>query len=110
MSNHTPGPWVVVENPDAKNGSNAASIYSDKTDMYIADVYRGYVGCEHMKANEQLSNALLIATAPELLEALRAMLAASLPVDKDANGMDAVEKAISAINKARGMPDKTDKS
>jgi len=53
-------------------------------------------------ANQSKHNARLIATAPELLEALRALLAASLPTDKDANGIDAVQKAISAINKARG--------
>ena len=104
MSNHTPGPWVVVENPDAENGSNAASIYSDnkKTDLYIADVYRGYVGCEHVKPNEQLSNARLIAAAPELLEALTHIIMAIGYTSPDPEVEQAILEGFLALERANG--------
>jgi len=90
MSNYTPGPWEASHDI----GANC-----------VATITSGWVvvsiGADPNKFDAK-ADAQLIAAAPELLEALRAMLAASLPVDKNANGMDAVEKAISAIAKAKG--------
>ena len=85
MSNQEPEPWEVE--------------YDDLTEEWVVHWPDGYAVINGLMNGHQ---AQLIAAAPEMLEALRAMLAASLPVDKHANGMDAVEKAISAINKARG--------
>ena len=93
MSNHTPGPWEALHDIDAN---------------CVATITSGWVvvpiGADPNKFDAE-SDARLIAAAPEMLEALRALLAASLPVDKEANGMDAVEKAISAIAKAKGSCD-----
>jgi len=98
MSNYTPGPWEAFKDNDA----NCVATVSAGWTVLSTKADPNKHSCE--------SDARLIAAAPEMLEALRAILAASLPVDKYANGMDAVEKAISAINKARGMPDKTGKT
>lgn len=65
----TPGPWHPAFNRDSEDGVNATSIYSEDG-IYVADVYRGYVGSEDLKEVEQKANARLIAAAPELLEAL----------------------------------------
>lgn len=65
---HTNGTWFIVENPDARDGSNAASIYGG--DTYVADVYCGYVGSENIGKEEQKANARLISAAPDLLAAL----------------------------------------
>lgn len=66
----TRGPWKAVYNCDWEDGANATSIYSSD-EVYVADVYRGYVGSEDLTEDEQKANARLIAAAPELLEALQ---------------------------------------
>src|SRR5690554_6333562 len=63
----TQGPWQVVYNRDSEDGVNATSIYSEDG-IYVADVYRGYVGNEDLTEVEQKANARLIAAAPELLD------------------------------------------
>lgn len=68
-TDHTIGPWSVVQNLDTSDGANAAAIYSGAR-TYVADVYRGYVGSEAIGRDEQQANARLIAAAPDLLEAL----------------------------------------
>lgn len=70
---HTPGPWRV----------NGRSI--DATDVCVATIetiYRAPAGSYYDRAYvaETEANARLIAAAPELLDALRAVLA-SLPED-----------------------------
>lgn len=103
----TPGPWEVVENPDSGGGdtaiSNSASIYSDD-ETYVADVYRGYVGSEIVTHDQQLANARLIAAAPELLEALRGMMAEyeALHAEHDLGECQATVDARAAIAKATG--------
>lgn len=64
----TPGMWQPVFNRDFADGSNVSSIYSEDG-IYVADVYRGYVGSEDLTEVEQKANARLIAAAPELLDA-----------------------------------------
>ena len=85
MSNHTAGPWQVE--------------YDELTEEWLVFWKRGYAS---VGGFNNTYNAHLIAAAPEMLQALRAMLASGLPNDKDANGIDATQKAIAAINKARG--------
>ena len=93
MSKHTPGPWEASHDI----GANC-----------VATITSGWVvvpiGADPNKFDAK-ADAQLIAAAPEMLEALRAMLASGLPNDKDANGIDATQKAIAAINKARGKTD-----
>lgn len=64
----TSGPWKAVYNCDWEDGANATSIYSSDG-VYVADVYRGYVGSEDLTEAEQKANARLIAAAPKLLDA-----------------------------------------
>ena len=66
MSEHTPGPWVVSDHVP-----NLAAV-SDATGS-IATVARWLSGVPG-DGRENLSNACLIAAAPELLEALRRIL------------------------------------
>ena len=83
---HTPGPWK----------------YNDKTDVYdsagatVCELYKGYETRPAPRAN-----AILIAAAPELLEALEeleALGSLELPQRRDA----ALFKAKAAIAKAKG--------
>jgi len=86
---HTPGPWRLVQTDS-----------QDFTAIETRDGLEVLGASEWLRVNPE--DLQVMAAAPEMLEALRALLAASLPTDKDANGIDAVQKAISAINKARG--------
>lgn len=64
----TRGPWKAVYNRDSEDRVNATSIYNEDG-IYVADVYRGYVGSEDLTEAEQKANARLIAAAPKLLDA-----------------------------------------
>lgn len=78
---HTPGPWHTA-------GDQGVQIRSQRDQ--IAKVWT-------MRGNEWKANARLIAAAPELLEALQAVLANSL----DSKGLaDAHKQARDAIAKA----------
>lgn len=58
---HTPGPWVVVEEP-----------YDPEHDLFCRSIYsEGYNGLLIARADQDFSkaDARLIAAAPELLEA-----------------------------------------
>ena len=80
---HTPGPWHTA-------GDQGVQIRSQRDQ--IAKVWT-------MRGNEWKANARLIASAPELLEALKAVLANSL----DSKGLaDAHKQARAAIAKATG--------
>ena len=73
MSQHTPGPWIVTD-----SGSNGVTtVRTTKGDLsavaqiYYAAPYFGKME-EDSEANRQ-ANAALIAAAPDLLEALKAL-------------------------------------
>jgi hypothetical protein len=98
MANRTPGPWVVDENSaeifgPPRRGSQHARVLVQFSEKFTA---------------EERANAYLIAAAPELLEALREMLAThpaayravSDTVDNRTDG--AVRAARLAIAKAKG--------
>lgn len=67
---HTPGPWRVVNYQD-KN--DVPRVVSDKGGIAVLCINR-YLGEAGPSKQEQI-NAALIAAAPELLEALKAMVA-----------------------------------
>jgi hypothetical protein len=99
MSKHTPGPWSFYD--DSNNGkTNRVEIVAiGKT---VARIY-------HSVPAEDLPNARLIAAAPELLEALNAMINhyTSLINSGDAGNWDPEEEseviaARAAIAKAQG--------
>jgi hypothetical protein len=98
MSGHTPGPWSIFDHHDATRinvrGPNeefvadcADGFYSDETDDWVM-------------ADESLPNARLIAAAPDLLEALEAILAEDNPTLATMN--ERLEAARAAIRKAKG--------
>lgn len=89
MTKHTPGPWRINAHcPFAQHGQ--ISIESD--DYYIALLDAGA---------RQLSHARLIAAAPDLLEALRGLLAA-VQHSVCENSGPAQDAARAAIKKAIG--------
>ena len=90
---HTPGPWKIEgDNIYGPNGQR------------IADVWSGY-------EDEIHADARLIAAAPELLAALREMVAGDAEAIKEAEAigipfpdkmLDPYQRAVSAIAKATG--------
>lgn len=67
MSAHTPGPWVVTsaEQPD----DLVTSTHAQGLDDDVCEVYGGNDDLDEVRA----ANARLIASAPDLLEALKAL-------------------------------------
>ena len=88
MSGHTPGPWVVLQNPMSHD-----CITSD--DCRICDMPRW----DDEYAEEETANARLIAAAPDLLEALQAI---EKYMRADFDDMPMSGKARAAIAKATG--------
>ena len=86
---HTPGEWKVVFPPNAPNG---VLVMTEKC----------YIEVEPT-TEEGIANAKLIASAPELLEALESMKIIYhgwLQQDESTIGFKCATKAINAINKA----------
>lgn len=91
--NHTKGPWTV------RHLENQGSYYIDECARSEMDA--GFLGSE-----VAVSNAHLIAAAPELLEALQNLLsdyAAITSSGRTINQDDIYKNAISAIQKAKGL-------
>lgn len=80
MSNHTPGPWTRIGNSVGVANFEIATVWD--------------VGLHN-----QLSNALLIAAAPELLDALKTLIKVTAHLDPC---QATLEKARAAIAKATG--------
>ena len=83
MSKHTPGPWVT--NGTAVNASR----------IRITQQWLGVLSKEELDAN-----ANLIAAAPDLLEALKAVYATWLPEGNVGSGLGL--QVVNAIAKAEG--------
>lgn len=101
MSKHTPGPWHVGTQNDLLYVIDRRPATSNDYPDHNADVAaiaKVYCG------NESEANARLIATAPELLEALRGMMAAyeELHARYDLGECQATVDARAAIAKATG--------
>ena len=67
MAGHTPGPWAVSEAPNSFARVTGPTEYAD---ALVADCKSQYRTHE-----EQAANARLIAAAPDMLEALKAIIA-----------------------------------
>jgi hypothetical protein len=94
MSEHTPGPWTAFALPD-RDGFCTHQIHWSPDGECVTDGVYGE------------ANALLIAAAPDLLSALRTLLAESEDWAEVLNGerpslLDAIDAARSAIAKAEG--------
>lgn len=95
---HTPGPWMIFDDGDI----GSASVRTPDTTVVRSGTVKGQT------IGEAMSNARLIAAAPELLAALRAISAmdAITTVGSDSQVRDylyaAVNAARAAIAKAEG--------
>ena len=86
---HTPGPWNIDEKLEGQT-----CITSKQHDSFAEPIICRVFDSSHVPLHEQEANARLIAAAPELLEALLALLPGA-----EAMGWS-TEKARVAINKA----------
>ena len=91
MSEHTPGPWVITIGTGTLNES-----IRGPNDEGIAQT-----GCWHREHRpEAIANAQLIASAPDLLEALEAVVNDNHPATRMRPSL--IHKAHAAIEKAKG--------
>lgn len=108
MSKHTPGPWGAERYQGEINIVSCNKRDAEEKDLGIVYVLaRGIGGMIHGEnfddRSEVEANALLIAAAPELLEALQAMVDVCESPDFDGAPSDAhMLQARAAIAKARG--------
>lgn len=93
---HTKGPWSLWN--DFEEGYKILGSHNGDGNPGIADV-RGYV---YFSPEERKANALLIASAPELLDAV--MELANCDYTSGTHLYTAQQKAKSAIEKATGQP------
>jgi hypothetical protein len=112
MSKHTPGPWTLFQDQSVRH---YAGIEAGKLSI-VAIGYPELIpamddsGVHGRTEEEALANALLIAAAPDLLEALeKCLYIIGHPKDEpetlwrtDDELKDAYESAVSAIAKAKG--------
>lgn len=91
MSKHTPGPWSFYDDSNDGRTNRIEIVAIGKT---VARIY-------HSVPDEDLPNARLIATAPDLLEALDIMERHFSRYD-DAHNNLVLEQARAAIAKATG--------
>ena len=84
---HTPGPWSYWINPDMEYYHNNKALIRKKGNFRNSG--RDRIVCR-LECPDDLAvgNARLIAAAPELLEALKEILASGLPEDREVNGSD----------------------
>jgi hypothetical protein len=92
MSKHTPGPWKIVHHA---NGLGEATQIDGANRGSVADVYGATDGV-------QTANAHLIAAAPDMLEALEALMSDSSTLAGNIQ-IESWELATAAIKKARGQ-------
>lgn len=96
MDKFTPGPWFYRK---SKNGSEFAVYWSEQCAKESIITYGGCGCCnESDESVASEDDARLIAAAPDLLEALEGLLAAT---DSELYGI-AVSRARKAIARARG--------
>ncbi len=74
MSEHTPGPWRVLDFATGNKGFFIAvvTVRENKPDGHVCDVFPFGKRVEGTVLAEHIANARLIAAAPDMLEALRA--------------------------------------
>jgi hypothetical protein len=99
MSKHTPGPWEVVDLPHGI----VVRTESPKKTRFGASRYAAIGGFDRAEPDqfaEAMANARLIASAPDMLEALETIVA----TERDRHGYHPAwtDQARAAIAKARG--------
>jgi len=104
MSGHTPGPWKVFEFANYQGDPDLVGAWIGTDDLLVAEA-RGAAVIGGFRHEEHTANACLIAAAPDLLEALKALLghderdAGCVPSDAH---LDAQNDARAAIAQAVG--------
>ena len=99
MSKHTPGPWTVVEDPEDRGryvvaGPDQVGIVMTPAGKHRNEPLRSF-----------LADARLIAAAPDLLQALKAVVGRDNPPAGEPGHVyfsDALKMAAQAIAKAEG--------
>lgn len=108
MSKHTQGPWTVQAD-QSDHGRSTAICGAGNDDLLIARIpSRAWNPLAPLEYPQDRANAHLVAAAPDLLEALRAVMAcpqaapwlAKLPTHDGSTSV--YEQAIAAIRKAEG--------
>ncbi len=97
---HTPGPWLAAAKPSSRVGLPIVSTVNGRSIAGVTFFMLGEAFSNHDKESD--ANARLIAAAPELLEALDALLNGDHPNRQYVNGHPAAAKARAAIAKATG--------
>lgn len=104
---HTPGPWKVDiwDYSLARPPRKEIVIQSEQFRLAVVDC--DFVGDNPytIAINEAEANATLIAAAPEMLEALKRIIAfpnLTVPIGYHGCLTDAIQQAISAVSKAEG--------
>lgn len=97
MSNHTKGPWELIQAGTVADGETQPFDYVE-----VAD--KRFIFCEGMTKVEANANAALCAVAPDMLEALEDLINASLLFPEGlCEDHYAVIEAKAIINKAKGI-------
>ena len=92
-SYHTPGPWMAV--PGGRHDQEVIITTQHRLDQSFSEICGLDVEFTGKHGDEQKANARLIAAAPEMLRALRAIV-------EESNDPGAVDCARAAIAKAEG--------
>ena len=95
MSKHTPGPWKAELNGDGH--ATTGLVLADDPYGVVATVSRRWQDCE-----TQTADASLIAAAPDLLEALKAVLTETSAPATHIAFRQLREQVLAAIAKAQG--------
>ena len=94
---HTQGPWGVTEHPNKRAFEGNLIVCPDDKDMVVCTIWT----CDDEK--ETKANARLIAAAPELLEACKAVWSAIIDGDEHEHTAEQAHNLlIKAIAKAEG--------
>lgn len=108
---HTPGPWRV-SGVSMQTGNVSISMDAHRiviaevtnaasfSDMLVGAMKRGGGSFDQDDCHTQMANARLIAAAPDMIEALRQMVANAEADGKEYR--DCYKKAVAAIAKAEG--------
>jgi hypothetical protein len=106
VSGHTPGPWTLETVPTQCGVCHKVGPFPGKRENDTprhACLYADYPSTGNPADDELVANALLIAAAPELLQALRECLAVIEQHELLANSESSVgDQARAAIAKATG--------
>ena len=103
MSKHTPGPWKIDLKSRNSLGVAQKVIFVEHPHLENHQVAVAYVFGGNTKSIEEAeANARLMITAPELLEALKALVAC-IDETRGMNAWSALEQANKAITKAEGV-------